>query len=141
MLKSVIEDYLISIKELQFFLPFIHLLEAKQYYDIHLVHGSTEFGKDFIAKKREENSVTQYSFQIKVGDVNLSRFRNEIKPQLLEAYTNKLSHPNFDAELKYKVVFVTTGNVLQPASIDFQEFNNFLKSKLHVHEIEVWEKD
>ncbi len=141
MLKSVIEDYLISIKELQFFLPFSHLLEAKQYYDIHLVHGSTEFGKDFIAKKKECDSVIQYSFQIKAGDINLSKFRAEVKPQLLEAYTNKLSHPNFDDRLEYKVVFVTTGNVLQPASIDFQEFNKFLKSKLTVHEIEVWEKD
>lgn len=141
MLKNVIEDYLLSIKELQFFLPFSHLLEAMQYYDIHLVHGSTEFGKDFIAKRREDDSVIQYSFQIKVGDVNLNRFRNEVKPQLLEAHTNKLAHPNFDDGLEYKVIFVTTGNVLQPATIDFQEFNKFLKSKLNVHEIEVWEKD
>jgi len=141
MLRSIIEDYLMSIRELQFFLPFRHLLEAKLYYDIHLVHGSTEFGKDFIAKKREGDAVIQYSFQIKVGDVKLSKFRTEVQPQLLEAYTNKLAHPNFDDGLEYRVIFVTTGNVLQPATIDFQEFNKFLKSKLNVHEVEVWEKD
>lgn len=141
MLKNVIEDYLISIKEVQFFLPFKHLLEAKQFYDIHLIHGSTEFGKDFIAKKKSNDTEFQFSFQIKAGDINLNKFKTEVQPQLLEACTNKLSHPNFDESLYYKVIFVTTGNVLPPATIAFQEFNRYLKTRLNLNEIETWEKD
>lgn len=141
MLRNVIEDYLSSIKELQLFLPFRQLLEAGNYYDIHLVHGATEFSKDFIAKKNINGVETQFFFQLKVGDVNLSRFRTEIQPQLLEACTNSLSHPNFERQLEEEVVFVTSGNLLPFATLAFQEFNNFLQSKLQLLPIATWEKD
>jgi hypothetical protein len=140
MLRSVIDDYLTSTKELQFFLPFLQLLELRGYHDIHLVHGTTEFGKDFIAKMREPGGEVQYSFQIKVGDVNLSRFRTEIKPQLLEAVTNRLSHPNLDRSLPYRVVLVTTGVIHPTATIEFQEFNRFVEEKLNATPIVTWEK-
>jgi hypothetical protein len=140
MLRSVIEDYLTSSKEIQLFLPFIQLLELLGFHDIHLLHGPTEFGKDIIAKMKNQSSAIQYSFQIKVGDVNLNRFRSEIKPQLIEALTNKLSHPNFDRSLPYQVVFVTSGIVQQPATIEFQEFNRFVEDKLKATPIVTWEK-
>lgn len=141
MLRNVIADYLSSIKELQLFLPFRQLLEAGNYYDIHLVHGGTEFGKDFIAKKNINGADTQFFFQLKTGDINLNRFRTEIKPQLLEACTNSLSHPNFDSQLPLQVISVTSGNLLPPATLDFQEFNNFLQNKLQLQPIATWEKD
>ena len=75
MLRNVIEDYLSLIKEVQFFLPFFQLLEAKGFFDIHLIHGSTEFGKDFIAKFSNDEVTTQYFVQIKVKDINLNKFR------------------------------------------------------------------
>jgi hypothetical protein len=118
----------------------MQLLELCGYYDIHLIHGTTEFGKDFIAKLKEPSGEVQYSFQIKTGDVNLNRFRTEIKPQLLEAVTNRLSHPNFDRSLLYRVVFVTSGIVQPPATIEFQEFNRFVKEKLNATPILTWEK-
>jgi len=34
-----------STKELQLLLPFIQLLELSGFYDIHLIHGTTEFGR------------------------------------------------------------------------------------------------
>lgn len=141
MLRNVIEDYLTSIKELQLFLPFKQLLEASGYYDIHIIHGATEFGKDFIAKKNINGVETQFFFQLKVGDVNLHRFRNEIQPQILEACTNSLSHPNFNRQLTPQVVFVTSGNLLPPATIAFQEFNQFLQTKLHSLPVVAWEKE
>lgn len=52
MLQKVVEDYLESIREIQFFLPFSYLLQLQGYYDVHITHGSVEFGKDIIAKKR-----------------------------------------------------------------------------------------
>ena len=141
MLRNVIEDYLSSIKELQLFQPFQLLLETKEFYDIHYIHSPTEFGKDFIAKKRIDGIEVQFAFQLKVGNINLNKFRNEVQSQLLEACTNKLSHPNFDTSIEYRVIFVTSGNLLQPASIAFQEFNKFVTAKFNIPPILTWEKE
>ncbi|MHC1698826.1 MAG: hypothetical protein AB9919_12350 [Geobacteraceae bacterium] len=129
MLRRVVEDYLESIKEVQFFLPFSYLLSLKGYYDVHIIHGSSEFGKDIIAKKIEDGVPVQFLFQLKAGDINLSKYRDEIQSQLLEAAVNNLSHPNFDPLLNKKILFVTTGTIKPPATLAFQEFNNFLQSK------------
>lgn len=140
MLRNVIDDYLTSTKELQFFLPFIELLQLRGFYDVHLLHGVSEYGKDVIAKSRNGEVVTQYSFQLKAGDVNLSRFRSEIQPQLVEALTNRLSHPNFDRSLPYHVIFVCTGIIKSSASIAFQEFNTYVIETLRAGSVETWEK-
>ena len=81
MLRRVVEDYLESIKEIQFFLPFSSLLLLKGYYDIHIIHSSAEFGKDIIAKKNVDVNPVQYVFQLKAGDVNLTKYRDEVQPQ------------------------------------------------------------
>ena len=129
MLKRVIEDYLESIEEIQFFLPFASLLRLKGYYDVHIIHGTTEFGKDIIAKKYKDNAPIQYFFQLKAGDINLSKYRSEIQPQLLEAVINNLSHPNFDQNATKNVYFVTTGIIKPPATIAFQDFNRLIETK------------
>jgi len=140
MLRKVVEDYLESISEVQFFLPFSSLLILKGYYDVHIIHGSSEFGKDIIAKKDEKDGPVQCVFQLKAGDVNLAKFREEIKPQLLEAAVNNLSHPNFDPSLTKKVLFVTTGIIKPPATLAFQEFNNFIQTKYKLDPILSTEK-
>ncbi len=141
MLRNVIEDYLTSIKETQFFLPFHQLLEAKGFYDIHLIHSSVEFGKDFIAKLEKNNKTIQFIFQIKADDVDLKKFRNEVQPQLIECFTNDLSHPNLDNSLDRKVIFVTTGKLKPHALLAFQAFNKYVSDKLHEKKVEVWDKD
>jgi hypothetical protein len=140
MLRSVIDDYLTSTRELQFFLPFMQFLELRGYYDVHLLHGTTEYGKDLIAKLKDQSTEIQYSFQIKAGDLNLNRFNSEVQPQLSEALTNKLSHPNFNRSLPYRVVFVCTGVILPHAAIAFQEFNQYARETLHATPVETWEK-
>jgi len=140
MLKNVIENYLLSIKEVQFFVPFQGLLEGMEYYDIHLIHGPSEFGKDFIAKKDQDGETVQYCFQIKVGDVTFGKFTSEIKPQLLEIITNKISHPNFDTSISREIIFVTTGKIKPPATISFQEFNHFIDETFSLKPIITWEQ-
>ena len=140
MLRKVIEDYLESIKEIQFFLPFSYLLQLKGYYDVHIIHSSSEFGKDIIAKRLDEGIPVQYAFQLKAGDVNLGKFREEIQPQLLEASVNNLSHPNFAASLNKQIIFVTTGVIKPPATLAFQEFNNFIRMKYNLEPIQSLEK-
>ena len=141
MIRNVIENYLTSLKELPFFLPFHQLLEANGFFDIHLTHSQVEFGKDFIAKKTENGTTIQYLFQIKAGDINLDKFRGEVKPQLLNCITNKLSHPNFSTNLETKIYFVTTGLLNSHAALDFQEFNKYISKKLNESNIEIWDKE
>jgi len=141
MLKNVIENYLTSIREVEFFGPFKSLLEGLGYCDIHLLHGPSEFGKDFIAKKLVGKQNIQFCFQIKIGDINLSKFTGEIKPQLLEIITNSISHPNFDKSLPLEIIFVTTGILKPPATASFQEFNNYIQSKFSLTPILTWERD
>lgn len=123
MLKRVVEDYLESIKEVQFFIPFTSLLALKGYYDIHIIHGPTEFGKDIIAKEHTERGPTQCVFQLKAGDINMAKYRNEIQTQLFDATLNNLSHPNFDERIPKKVIFATTGTINPMVALALQEFS------------------
>jgi hypothetical protein len=135
MLISIIENYLTSIKEVQFFQPFINLLDVLGYNDIHLLHGPTEFGKDIIAKKEGE----QFAFVIKVGDINQGKYANEVKGQISEAQTNSLAHPNF-IHPPSKIIFVTTGKITSQVNLALQNYNNYsLKNNLST--VVVWTKD
>ena len=137
MLKSVIENYLKSVTEFNFFNVFRCLLERKGYSDIHFTHGNIEFGKDFICKK--DNA--QYVIQIKAKDIDINIFRREIKPQLLQALTERVSHPNLDDSMNYKVIFVNTGRLNSPTQISFTVFNKYVTERLEENTIECWDFD
>src|SRR5262245_64839074 len=63
MLRNVLGAYLDSVTERALDLPFMALLAAMGFVDIHYTHGQVEFGKDFIAKRIEAAGAVQYSFQ------------------------------------------------------------------------------
>ncbi len=135
MLTSIIENYLTSIKEVQFFQPFINLLDVIGFRDTQLLHGPNEFGKDIIAKKDGK----QFAFVIKVGDINLGKFINEVKGQLLEAQTNSLAHPNFEYPPS-KIIFVTTGRITSQVNLSLQNYNDYSFQK-RLPLIDVWTRD
>lgn len=134
MLKNVIEDFLKSTTEPNFYVIFPSILHALGFSDVHFTHGITEYGKDFIAKKND----CQYCFQLKAGDINLGDFR-EIKLQLLDAYTNRISYPCCDDKLEFRVVLVTTGIVKSVCDVDFKAFNQYLTEQLRETPIEIWD--
>lgn len=138
MLRNVLEDYLSSVNERDFDYPLTSLLHAMGFYDIHLTHGKTEFGKDFIAKKAKGEVVYQYSIQSKKGDVKQGEFRNTILGQLMEASLLDIVHPQFDNGLPRRVIFVTTGRLVGNAALSFQAMNTALKSNYHKSEVEFW---
>lgn len=140
MLRNVLADYLNSIKERDFDLPFLSLLPALGFYDVHFTHGQLEYGKDFIAKRLDEGIETQYTFQTKAGDIGQSEWR-EIRYQMLEAVMNTLSHPNFDTNIPRKAILVTTGLLKGNAALDFQNLNQELQSKYNVLPILFWGKE
>lgn len=126
MLENVLDDYLANLRdERAFDAPFLALLPALGFFDIHYTHGTAEFGKDFIAKRREGRKIVQYSFQSK-RDVTQSNWR-EIQNQLLEAVLTPLSHPQFDSNVPHQPVLVVTGRVSGNASLGGANFNNKLR--------------
>ena len=75
MIADVIGSYLDSLEEREFDAPFMALLRSLGYRDIHFLHGTFEFGKDFIAKRDEGSAVVQYSFQTKAGNIGLAEWK------------------------------------------------------------------
>lgn len=139
MLRNVLEDYLGSIKdEREFDYPLSSLLQAMGFYDIHLTHGKTEFGKDFIAKKVDDGVVHQYSIQSKRGDIKQAEFRSEIMGQLMEASLLGIVHPQFDRSLPRKVIFATTGRLRDNAGPAFQDMNLELTSTYQKNPVTFW---
>ncbi len=139
MLRNVIENYLTSLREVEFFGPFKELLSGLGYSNIHQLHSSIEFGKDFIAEIEEKGQSFQCCFQVKVGDINYRKFTTEVKPQLLEVITNSISHPNFNKILPRQLILVIVGNLRPPATASFEEFNSFVEEKLNFPPIRIWE--
>ncbi len=138
MLRNVLEDYLSSINERDFDYPLGSLLQAIGFYDIHLTHGKTEFGKDFIAKKIDDGAIHQYSIQSKKGDIKQAHFRNEIMGQLMEASLLGIVHPQFDRTLPRQVIFATTGRLKDNAGPAFQDMNLELTTTYQKNPVTFW---
>jgi hypothetical protein len=141
MLRNALEDYLNSIIERDFDYPLTSLLQAMGFYDIHFTHGGVEFGKDFIAKKLENEIEYQYALQSKKGNINQSLWRNEIRGQLEETILSDLSHPQFNTNLPRKSVLVTTGRLTGNARLASQEFKTKLQANNEIQELIFWEKE
>lgn len=140
MLRNVLEDYLSSVKERDFYYPLSSLLHAMGFFDIVVTDGPGEFGKDFIAKRIEDGIKYQYKIQAKRGNINQEDFRT-IMGQLLEAIVlKKLSHPQLDTSLTQKIILVTTGELTPNAFIAHQEFNDVLVNDYKKEKVEFWGK-
>lgn len=141
MLANVLAAYLDGVKERQFDLPLATLLRASGFCDIHFTHGNVEFGKDFIAKREEDGTSIQYSFQSKAGDISQHDWRNEIMGQMLESLLLGLSHPNFDRNAPHQTVLVTTGKMLGNAALGLQDLNTTIQQTHGKRPVLLWDKE
>ena len=121
MLANVVAAYLDTMSEREFDAPFMALLRAIGYYDIHSLHGSFEFGKDFIAKKQASDGPHQYVFQSKAGDINQTDWR-QTRLQLDSAYRGPLAHPNLDPNAPRHCCLVFTGDFVGGAAPEAQAY-------------------
>jgi hypothetical protein len=139
MIADVIGSYLDGLQEREFDAPFVAILRAKGFKDVHFLHGSFEFGKDFIARGRESESEFQFAFQSKAGNLSLSDW-GSCRSQLDLLRTNSLAHPSFNKELPRKAVFVTTGRLVGGAALAAQDYKDYLRSQGEV-DIEIWDRE
>jgi hypothetical protein len=65
LLRNVLVSFLGNADERQLDLPLLFLLPAMGFYDLHLVHGQVEFGRDVIAKGLVNGTEVQYTIQSK----------------------------------------------------------------------------
>lgn len=141
MLANVLGVYLGNVKEREFDLPFITLLRASSFYDIHYTHSNVEYGKDFIAKNNENGISIQYSFQIKAGDISQAIWRNDVMTQMLESLLIGLSHPNFDRKLNHRTVLVTTGKLHGNVALGLQDLNVQIQETHKKNPILLWDRE
>ena len=139
MLSNVLGAYLDGSKERELDLPFVLLLPALGFHDVHLTHGAVEFGTDFIAKKLENGRDVQYAFQSKAGDIDLRKWRNDVRGQLESAQAG-IVHPNFDDTLDRQVVLVTTGELNNNASVEMRRWNDDRSARYDIRPVPVWSK-
>lgn len=138
MLENALDDYLVHLPdERAFDAPFLALLPALGFFGVHYTHGGSEFGKDFIAKKREGRSIIQYSFQAK-RDVAQNDWR-DVQNQLLEAVLTPLSHPHFDARKPHQPVLVVTGRLSSNTAVGAANFNAKIE-QFKARPLEVWDR-
>jgi len=139
LLESVTAAYLEGLTEREFDVPFMTLLRHGGFYDIHLLHGQYEFGKDFIAKRNDDGEQCQYAFQTKAGDLT-ARGWAEIRPQVDELRVSALGHPDFDESLPRKARLVTTGRLKGKTALLVQEYSQEC-GKRNEPTLEVWDHE
>jgi Restriction endonuclease len=139
LLDNVLGNYLEGLNEREFDVPFMALLRAQGFNEIHLLHGAFEFGKDFIAQRTEAGLRFQYVFQTKAGNIGLSEW-NSCRGQIDLLRTNCLAHPGFDAHMPRKAVFLTTGRLVGAASLAAQDYAALLNERNEL-EFTLWDKE
>jgi hypothetical protein len=139
MLDDVIGNYIDSLTEREFDAPFEALLRLHGFVDIHFLHGSFEFGKDFIAKRTEDGVPRQYAFQTKAGNIGLTEW-NACRGQIDMLRTDSLSHPNFDKQMPRSARFVTTGRLVGGAALAAQEYGQYLTSRGDA-QFDTWDRE
>jgi hypothetical protein len=140
-LRAVVGNFLDSLSEREFDAPLLALLSSQGYYDIHYLHGSFEFGKDVIAKRRDDatGETHQYSIQSKAGDIGQPDWRS-IRPQIEECGYNTRAHPSFDEKLPRIAVLVTTGRLKGAAGVDAQEYKQACRDR-GLAQFEIWDRE
>jgi hypothetical protein len=136
-LDSAIVAWLEGLIERQLDQPLLALLRAQGFRDVHLVHGTSEFGRDVIAKRVDDGVLRQYALQSKAGDVNVKAWR-EVRLQIDSIRTGGLSHPSFDADLPRVGVLVASGRLVGDAKLEAQAYREQYATEM---DFEVWDRD
>ena len=126
MYEKLVENWLTSVNELSFQLPFCEVLLSEGYVILHVSsHGPGEHGKDVIARRGDGVLCT---FQLKGGDIKLAEWRN-IRGEVEELARLPVRLPGIDANEPRIPHLVTNGEISGDALESIQRFS------------EEWEKD
>src|SRR5437868_1089155 len=100
MIERVIENWLISVPERDFQVAYCQLLALRGHGVVHLSpHGPFEQGKDIITLDAQRQA---HGYQLKVGDISLARWREEVKPEVDELLDIPIIHPSVDKRAPHR---------------------------------------
>ncbi len=119
MKERLVEDWLISVNERGYEVPFCQSLLAKGYQVLRCGHSPTEHGKDVLAIT-PDGAVCAY--QLKSGDIaqaDVTKYLSQIN-MLVEA---RPIYPGLPVDFTYRPYFVTTGEFKEPALSLIKELN------------------
>ena len=114
MLERIVENWLDKATERTFQQPYCYMLSAKRHTIIHLTrHWSMELGKDVITIAPDG---IPCAFQLKTGNISLSRWQTEVSPQIDDLVVGQISHPSVDSSKHHRSYLVTNGNIHEDVS-------------------------
>ena len=114
MLERVIENWLDKASERMFQQPYCYMLSAKGHTIIHLTrHCGMEMGKDIITIAPDG---TPCAFQLKAGDISLSKWRTEVSSQIDDLVAGQINHPSVDNSKHHRSYLVTNGDIVEEVS-------------------------
>ena len=127
MLEGVIENWLDKAIERMFQQPYCYMLSAKGHTIIHLTrHCGMEMGKDIITIAPDG---TPCAFQLKTGNISLSRWQTEVSPQTFDLILGKINHPSIDSSKHHRSYLVTNGNIAEEVSRAIDDRNQAWKNQ------------
>lgn len=108
MIERVIENWLTSVNERQYQIPFCQVLESEGESLIHIsTHGPFELGKDIITIGPGK---VPRVYQLKGGNVGMGEWR-QFKTELDQLVEYEIDNPEIRTKKKHIPFFVTNGNV------------------------------
>lgn len=123
--QALITDLLSELNERELEIPFRSLLRSLGYSTTfeRTRHGPGEHGKDIIACSDIDGVPTVLVYQLKTREVNLRRFRNEVKPELEAMIEVPIVHPLVSGTESFSYHLVSTGDLSPDASVELKGFN------------------
>jgi hypothetical protein len=121
MIARAIENWLTRADERGFQLPYCQLLCRQGYRTLHVsTHGPFEQGKDIIAV---DSSGRPCGFQLKAGDIDLNRWRDEVWPEVEELLNIPIRHPSVSGSSPHRSILVVTGAFTDPVRVQIDDRN------------------
>lgn len=123
----LVENWLTSVKELSYTVPFAQLLTLQGYKVIHLSRGgAVEEGKDIIAIDKKGEI---HCYQLKYGNINTSQWR-DIKSELDELVEIPPKHPSLPNKVeKWHSYLVTNGTLGNSAARVIHDWAEVVKDR------------
>lgn len=131
-LERTIENWLSSVNEKSYQLPFCQLLLSEGYKVLHSSkHSTLEQGKDVIAIDKKGIPCV---FQLKGGNITNSRWRNELKGEIEELIDYPIIHPSVNKNKKHRSCLITNGELEDNVRLGIEALNSdkWKDSPLHI---------
>lgn len=121
-LERTVENWLSSVNELGYQLPFGQLLLSEGYSVLHsFKHNAFEQGKDIIAIDKKG---IPCAFQLKSGDITNARWRDEVKKEIEELIDYKIIHPSVGKNKQHRSYLVTNGELDDTVRLGIDNLNS-----------------